>query len=84
MLQTEKDRRVTAQALIAFHDGKQVHIFKGEVEGNLVTEERGVNGWGFDPLFIVTGTNKTFSEMSQDEKMRFLIDVAPLINLKHF
>ena len=44
------------------------HIFKGTVEGRLGFENRGENGFGYDPLFIPEGHEQSFAEMSGEEK----------------
>ena len=47
---------------------EQYVIFKGDIAGNITTSPRGKNGFGYDPLFIPIGYNKTFAEMSTNEK----------------
>ena len=41
---------------------------KGVVKGKISTKKKGKNGFGYDPLFIPIGHNKTFAEMSTKEK----------------
>ena len=41
---------------------------RGEVEGRLLAEPRGENGFGYDPLFFHAGLDKTFAEASAEEK----------------
>ncbi|MCF8319445.1 MAG: RdgB/HAM1 family non-canonical purine NTP pyrophosphatase [Sphingobacteriaceae bacterium] len=48
----------------------QIHLFRGEVEGTLATECTGVEGFGYDPIFIPNGYECTFAEMSLTEKNR--------------
>ena len=48
-------------------DGK-VYQFNGEVKGHITTEKRGEQGFGYDPIFIPEGHNRTFAEMTQAEK----------------
>lgn len=55
----------TAVALIL--DGEE-YLFEGIVRGQITTEERGDGGFGYDPLFIPEGYDKTFAELSSDEK----------------
>ncbi len=43
-------------------------LFEGECRGEIVPEWRGQAGFGYDPIFLVPGTGKTFGEMPPDEK----------------
>lgn len=51
----------------AFPDGK-VSVFEGYVEGSIGREPKGFNGFGYDPVFYPKGYDRTFAEMSADEK----------------
>lgn len=44
------------------------HFFDGVVEGNLVPDKRGNGGFGYDPIFIPEGYDKTFAELGNDVK----------------
>ncbi len=44
------------------------HVVIGKADGQIIQEQRGENGFGYDPIFKVKGTEKTFAEMSQKEK----------------
>ncbi|UTW60685.1 non-canonical purine NTP diphosphatase [bacterium SCSIO 12741] len=44
------------------------YYFEGIVEGQIIEEKRGDEGFGYDPLFIPKGFDRTFSEMSLEEK----------------
>lgn len=68
MLRNEENRRGTLIATIGYHDGDNMHLFTGEVKIEIATEERGDNGWGLDPILIPEGSDKTYSEMSEEEK----------------
>lgn len=48
-------------------EGKEF-TFRGECEGEIILEKRGTNGFGYDPIFYVPELNKTFAEISSDEK----------------
>jgi XTP/dITP diphosphohydrolase len=64
-----KQRRaafVSALAL-AWPDG-QVECVEGRVEGTLVWPPRGTHGFGYDPMFMPDGHDRTFGEMSAEEK----------------
>lgn len=64
-----KDRtaRFVAVLCLAWPDG-HVEFFRGEVEGTLVWPPRGELGFGYDPVFKPDGFEKTFGEMSADQK----------------
>lgn len=48
-------------------DGKE-YLFEGKVNGSIINEKRGSNGFGYDPIFVPDGYNKTFAEMTKEEK----------------
>jgi XTP/dITP diphosphohydrolase len=48
--------------------GKPTQFFEGECRGEIVPEWRGEAGFGYDPVFLVPGTGKTFGEMKPEEK----------------
>ncbi|MGC8481973.1 MAG: non-canonical purine NTP pyrophosphatase, partial [Acidimicrobiales bacterium] len=49
-------------------DGATKH-FEGRADGVIATTPRGVNGFGYDPVFVPTqGDGRTFAEMSEEEK----------------
>jgi len=47
--------------------GKE-HLFEGRVDGEILTERRGVAGFGYDPVFRPEGYNQSFAEMDSDLK----------------
>lgn len=54
---------------VVFPDGKKL-IARGETEGVILTEYRGENGFGYDPLFYSPALGKTFAEATQEEKSK--------------
>src|SRR5690606_40029433 len=48
----------------------EIHVFEGKVEGEIRMEEKGQNGFGYDPIFQPQGYEVTFAEMSMDEKSK--------------
>jgi XTP/dITP diphosphohydrolase len=44
------------------------HQFEGTVEGTIIDQKRGSNGFGYDPVFVPEGEKRTFAEMSMTEK----------------
>jgi len=51
--------------------GQETRLFEGECRGEVVPEWRGEAGFGYDPIFLVPGTGKTFGEMPPEEKRRY-------------
>jgi XTP/dITP diphosphohydrolase len=45
--------------------------FEGIVDGTIIKEKRGSNGFGYDPIFIPEDESKTFAEMNLNEKNKF-------------
>lgn len=48
-------------------DGKE-YFFEGRVDGEIITEQRGTAGFGYDPIFRPVGSNLTFAEMDEAAK----------------
>ncbi len=59
-------RFVCVAALVA-PDGRE-WLARGEVEGRIAFEPRGVRGFGYDPIFIPRGYERTFAEMRLGDK----------------
>ena len=51
-------------------DGKE-YQFEGICKGTITTKESGINGFGYDAVFIPDGSTNTFAEMTMDEKNKF-------------
>jgi len=51
-------------------DGKE-HLFEGICEGKIIEKQSGTGGFGYDPVFTPTGSDKNFAEMSMEEKNSF-------------
>lgn len=47
---------------------KQVHRFEGIVNGSIATEKKGTEGFGYDPVFIPEGYDKSFAELGENIK----------------
>lgn len=62
------DRNVDVTTAIGYADEDGVRVFTGTVSGTLPLEERGNEGFGYDPIFVPAGYDKTFAEMTADEK----------------
>ena len=56
-----------AMTLIA-PNGEVAFKTQGICEGSIIEESRGVNGFGYDPIFLVKGDTRTMAELSEAEK----------------
>ena len=57
--------------IAAARDGKTLAVFRGKAEGVILDRLRGANGFGYDPLFYFPQIQKTFAELSAEEKARY-------------
>ncbi len=51
--------------------GRPTEFFDGECQGEIIPDWKGVAGFGYDPVFLVPETGRTFGEMSPDVKARY-------------
>jgi XTP/dITP diphosphohydrolase len=61
--------RYRCVALLAHSDGREVYA-EGVCEGTLVSKPRGAGGFGYDPIFVPAGWDRTMAELTDDEKDR--------------
>ena len=47
------------------------YFFEGICEGRIIHNKKGINGFGYDPVFIPNGSDLTFAEMTMEEKSLF-------------
>ncbi len=70
-LQNKPDKTARFRAVISLIiDGKEA-LFEGICSGRIIQDKRGTQGFGYDPVFIPDGADKTFGEMSLDEKTMY-------------
>ena len=68
-LKDKSDRSAQFRAIIALIiDGQEV-LFEGIVRGSIAKEKSGVEGFGYDPIFIPEGYDKTFAELPDEVKL---------------
>ena len=63
-----KDRKAYFITVIALVYGGKLYTFEGRVDGYITTSPRGDKGFGYDPVFVPEGYDKTFAEMTAEEK----------------
>lgn len=54
-------------AAVVLPDGTE-RVVEGTIDGTLIREPRGTNGFGYDPIFVPIGESRTTAEMSAEEK----------------
>ena len=64
----EANRRARFRTVICLIERGEEHLFEGIVEGRIIDHETGTEGFGYDPLFVPEGFDRTFAEMSAEEK----------------
>jgi non-canonical purine NTP pyrophosphatase (RdgB/HAM1 family) len=62
------NRMARAQCCVAYWSGSEGHLFVGETTGEILVQPRGRQSFGWDAWFQPSGTQKTFAEMTDDEK----------------
>ena len=65
------DRRARFETIAVLVDESGHITAKGEVEGLITNEQRGNNGFGYDPIFQSVYSEKTFGELTRKEKQAF-------------
>jgi XTP/dITP diphosphohydrolase len=68
MLRDKENRKARFRTVIALILDKKEYLFEGIVNGNIINEKRGNDGFGYDPVFIPDGKTRTFAEMELSEK----------------
>lgn len=54
--------------VLCYYDDNGATFYEGTVHGNLLTENKGHQGFGYDPIFVPEGYNITFAEMNPEDK----------------
>lgn len=67
-LEGQENRRAQFKTVIALNLEEHQFLFLGVCKGTILKEKRGTDGFGYDSIFQPDGYNKTFAEMSLEEK----------------
>ena len=82
-LEGQPNRRARFRTVICLIIGGVEHLFEGVVNGTITTSFSGTEGFGYDPVFMPDGQNRTFAEMPLSEKNKIShrgLAVAKLVN----
>lgn len=77
----KRTARFVSVITMVFPDGESI-VARGEVEGHLVLEKQGENGFGYDPLFVPVGYEDTFGVIDPEIKNRISHRANALVKLR--
>ncbi|MBA4153855.1 non-canonical purine NTP diphosphatase [Flavobacterium sp.] len=69
-LSNKTNRKAQFKTVICLNLNGNQHLFEGIIKGEIIPEKRGSAGFGYDPIFVPTGYDKTFAEMPIGEKSK--------------
>lgn len=84
ILRDEKNRKAQVATSIGYADETGVYVFTGIIFGKISDAIRGTNGFGYDPIFIPGGHDKTYAEMTAEEKNEISMRKIALLKFKDF
>jgi XTP/dITP diphosphohydrolase len=67
-LKDKQNRKANFKTVIALNLNGTQTLFTGIVNGKIIKEKIGANGFGYDPIFVADGHTKTFAELTIEEK----------------
>ncbi len=67
-LEGSSNRNARFKTVIALKLGEKSEIFTGICKGEILKEQKGTDGFGYDPIFKPYGKSETFAQMSSEEK----------------
>ncbi len=79
---TNKNARFVSWICLIYNNN--TYYFEGELKGTIINEMRGVNGFGYDPIFIPEGETRTLAEMSSEEKNNISHRAIAMEKMKEF
>ncbi len=67
-LEGETNRKAYFITVLCYYDENGTQYFEGKAHGNLLTENKGFKGFGYDPIFVPEGYDMTFAQMEPEDK----------------
>lgn len=84
MLEGKTNRKARFRTVIALITDGEEHLFEGIVNGEIISERRGTDGFGYDPVFVPENGGLTFAEMPLHEKNKISHRARAFGKLKEF
>ncbi|MDB5208958.1 MAG: rdgB [Flavisolibacter sp.] len=70
-LEGKENRTAHFRTVICLITEGELNFFEGVCKGHIIEGQKGMKGFGYDPVFIPDGADKTFAEMGIEEKSRY-------------
>ena len=84
MMGSTSNRKARFRTVIALILDDREYLFEGIIKGKIISERRGKEGFGYDPVFVPQGRDLTFAEMSLAEKNRISHRAKAFMKLRSF
>ena len=78
------NRRAQFRTVIALRCNGENHLFEGVIRGSIIREKKGNEGFGYDPIFMPEGYDKTFAELGTEVKNQISHRAVATGKLMHF
>jgi len=69
-LRDKTNKKANFKTVICLNINDEQHLFTGIIHGKIIDKKVGENGFGYDPIFMADGYNKTFAELAIEEKSK--------------
>ena len=70
-MQSKENRKARFRTVFSLIWHSKEYLFEGVCEGKIIDEPKGTNGFGYDPVFVPDGSEKTFAQMELSEKNKY-------------
>lgn len=77
-------RKAYVSIMYGYYDGTQTQFFENHVSGTVSPEPRGSHGFGWNPVFIPEGSDKTYAEMTDEEVRPFSVRARAIERLRAY
>jgi XTP/dITP diphosphohydrolase len=67
-LKGKQNKNAAFRTIICLIENGEIKYFEGKIEGKIIDEQRGLHGFGYDPVFVPNGFKNTFAEMNLELK----------------
>jgi XTP/dITP diphosphohydrolase len=79
-----ENKKANFKTVICLNSKGEQHLFTGIINGRITEERIGTNGFGYDPIFVADGYEKTFAELTLEEKSNISHRGIAVKKLIHF